>query len=227
MSICDLSIGGGTSIGRLNCSSFQDRGSKSIALPLIRSIKDEKTFSRVRGAPVLVSSSLFPESTRAHVYLHRGEADLGHFFVCRFKTNLWLLRKEASYMVEEFYPPAWREILSNGVMWNQRENLETQQQSILFLCKIVGWPNFAVRIDYTFQLGDSQLRPQELQYHAAFSEKGKALAELMIENRERMEAALDWRESLDFGNAELTFSLDKPELNGKTWVLQVNISEKQ
>jgi hypothetical protein len=76
MSICDLSIGGGTLVGRLNCSTFDRRGSKSIGVPLIRSTQDESIFSRVRECPpVLVSSSLFAQSARTKIYLRKDLTD--------------------------------------------------------------------------------------------------------------------------------------------------------
>jgi hypothetical protein len=63
-------------------------------------------------------------------------------------------------------------------MWNRLAHLETQQQNILFLCENDYGPSFAVQIDYAFQLDQRSLRPKELQCHAAFVEKGKALLEI-------------------------------------------------
>jgi hypothetical protein len=152
MSICNLPIGGGTSIGRLNCSSIKDIGTKSIAMPLICSRQDESTFFRAAGCePVLVSSSLFPHSARDQVYLLRGLADGIHGFHCGFTVRFKFFGKSAEFKIEEIYPPAWCSIMSGGHMWNQRGYLNTQQQGILFLCENVHGRNFAVRIDYVFQ----------------------------------------------------------------------------
>jgi hypothetical protein len=220
MSICDVPIGGGTLIGRLNCSTFEERDSKSIALPLIRSKKDENTFSAAREcAPVLVSSSLFPESARAHVYLQSDPAAFlnSTWFFCGFKIEY----QHLGIKINEIYPPAWRGILDSGLLWNKYEEMTIQQHSILFLCEIDHRPNFAVRIDYTFQVEKHWLKPQEVQFRAAFIEKGKALAELMIENRERnIDAVLEWREYLDFGDAHLLFSLYKQKW--AAWTLNMN-----
>jgi hypothetical protein len=76
MNICDLSIAGGTSVGRLNCSFVGEIGSKSIALPLICLTKDESTYSRATECPpISIPSSLFAPNTRVQAYLHRGLAD--------------------------------------------------------------------------------------------------------------------------------------------------------
>jgi hypothetical protein len=229
MSICDLSIGGGTSVGRLNCSSFDERGSKSISLPLIRSTEGESTFSRVRGCPpILIPSSLFAQSTRTQVYLHQCLADWVDIWVCGLKVKTRVLGEEPRITFGEFYPPAWRPVLSHGMMWNRRAHLETQQQSILCLCESDLEQNFVVRIDYRFQLSRCSLRPQELQCRAAFIEGDKTLAELMFKNGENieMETALDWQESLDFGKVELISSLDK-EAEDEYWILDIVVMEKE
>jgi hypothetical protein len=76
-------------------------------------------------------------------------------------------------------------------------------------------------------------RRLKLLCRAASKEKSKALAELMIENRERWEAVLDWQETLDFGDAGLIFSLDKPHPKGESglgdenWTLIIEIEVKQ
>ncbi len=233
MSICNISTMDGTSFGRLNCSSFQERGSKSIALPLVRSCKDENTFSRFAScAPVLVPSTLFLESTRAHVYLHRKWAGEYIYARCGLQVQCWSLGKRAEFPIYEIYPPAWRDgLLGWSFMLNYQEYLELKQQSVIFLCENDHWPNFAVRIDYDFQMVDRNLLPRELQYYAAFVEEGKALAEIMIKNRGGMEAALDWQGSLDFGDTELIFRLDKtkPRLVGllNLWILNIEIRVKQ
>lgn len=72
------------------------------------------------------------------------------------------------------------------------------------------------------------LRPQELHCRVAFIERSKTLAELMFKKggEVEMETALDWRESLDFGNVECISSLDK-EAEDDHWVLRIVVREKE
>jgi hypothetical protein len=52
-----------------------------------------------------------------------------------------------------------------------------------------------------------------------------ALAELMMEDNHTTTWMLEWQESLDFGNAELRFDLEK-SLSGP-WFLNINMVEKE
>lgn len=117
MDICDISIGGGTSVGRLNCSSYAERGSKSIALRLIRSTEDENIFSRVRESPpISIPSSLFAQSSRTQAYLHRSLAHWVDMWVCGLKVKARCLGDKFKIAISEFYPPTWLPILSHGMM---------------------------------------------------------------------------------------------------------------
>jgi hypothetical protein len=114
------------------------------------------------------------------------------------------------------------------MMWNRQAHLERQQQSILFLCESDLEQDFAIRIDYRFQLSRWLLRPQELQCRAAFIARDKSLAELMFNNggKTEMENALDWQERLDFGKVEWFSSLDK-EMEDEYWTLNIVLREKE
>jgi hypothetical protein len=231
MNICDLSIGGGTSVGQLNCSLFSERGLNSIAIPLVRSTEDNSTFSRPRECPpILIPSSLLALAphTRTQAYLHRDLADWVDVYFCGLKVKALILSKTPRITFSEFYPPAWRAILSHGMMWNRQAHLERQQQSILFLCESDLEQDFAIRIDYRFQLSRWLLRPQELQCRAAFIARDKSLAELMFNNggKTEMENALDWQERLDFGKVEWFSSLDK-EMEDEYWTLNIVLREKE
>jgi hypothetical protein len=110
------------------------------------------------------------------------------------------------------------------MMWNRKEDLKRQQQSILFLCESGLERNFTVQIDYRFQLSEYSLRSQALQCRVAFIERHKTLAELMFKNGQEIDV-LDWQESLDFGKVEWFSSLDK-EAEDEYWILNIVLKEK-
>jgi hypothetical protein len=230
ISICDI-LGTGTSVGRLNCSSFDDKDLRSIALPLIRSSKGESTFFRPTGsAPVLVRSGLFPDTAKARVYLHRSYADEHIYLRSGFRIKLWRFGEETTITIYEIYPPAWRSILCNDWLIVQQESLETEQQTIIFLCESVDWPDFAVRIDYKFKKEGFRLEPQGLDCSTAFIEEGKTLAESLIEAKRS--GMVDWQRSLEFEDAELILQVDYDypklgyELASELWTLNVTINKK-
>jgi hypothetical protein len=146
---------GEVSIGRLNCSSLVAEDTKSIAVPLVCSMEDDSVFFRANGSPpVLVSSSLFRASTRAHVYLHRDSADPMALLSCGLSIDYWLSGTPARLMVTEFYPPAWRGILETGSVYFPSRHLDLaarNNQKIIFRCKNADGPlDFAVRLEYTY-----------------------------------------------------------------------------
>jgi hypothetical protein len=227
-------IRGNVSIGRLNCSSLEAKHSKSIAVPLICSMEDDTVFFRAKGsAPVLVSSSLFHGNNRAHVYLHRDSAEPMILLPCGLSIDYWLAGTTARLMITEFYPPAWRGILKTGSVYfpSHHDLAPRKNQKIVFRCKNEdGRLDFAVRLDFTYNRIStrhpaSQIKPLDLQHFAAFIDKDMALAELMMEDNNTTKWLLEWQESLDFGNAELGFDLEK-SLSGP-WVLNINMVEKE
>jgi hypothetical protein len=105
------------------------------------------------------------------------------------------------------------------------------KQSIVFRCKNADGPlDFAVRLEYTYHRSPSrkpeQIKPRGVRHFAAFIGKDMALAELMMEDNNTTKWMLEWQESLDFGNAELKFDLEK-SLSDPPWFLNINMVKKE
>ena len=130
-------------------------------------------------------------------------------------------------MITEFYPPAWRGILSDG--YAQKVKPELNWEKIVFRALSPGGLSyFAVQLDCSYQAVTEGPKLIDIQYRVAFIGKDLALAEvLMIESQKGVGMMLDWQESLDFGKAELTFDLDKGSSKNRTWILDIKITEKQ
>jgi hypothetical protein len=222
---------GSTAIGRLNCWPPRAGPPKCVAVPLIGSLDDDNFFTIARGCPLaLVSSFLFTESSRAHIYLRRGFDHKRNIFECDFEIRCSIFDREVPYgelnlMITEFYPPAWRGLISGD--YTEKVKPELKWQQILFRVHLTGLSDFAVQLDCSYEPMMVVPLLTEIRYRAAFIEKELALAEvLMIESEEGAEKMLNWQESLDFGNAELKFDWHKRNARG-TWILDINITAKQ
>jgi hypothetical protein len=229
---------GGTAIGHLNCSSSEAGSSKCVAVPLDRSPEHDNFFTIARECPlVLVSSDLFSESSRAHVYLRRGLSYRKGFLNCGFKIQFLVFDrvleyKELRLMITEFYPQAWRALTYTE--FAREVKPESNRQQILFrVCRPSGLSDFAVLLDCEFQTpevvpgynlprNNSWLQPVDIRYHAALIGKDLALAEVLMTGRK----ILKWQESLDFGNSELKFDLHKGDARDSIWILYMKLTEK-
>lgn len=207
----DLFIGGGASIGRLNCSGFGNEGSKSIAVPLIRSSYHRNVYSRAKACPaVLVQSTLFSGSSGPPIYIHKTNAGEELTYDCGFRIN-WSLDGEIKPTISEFYPPNWGPILSHGWMLNQQPNLEKGRQSIYFACHCEDGVGFLVKLEYFFVLKERALVFQNLDFSAAVFKEGQSLAELLMIHRTSIEGEMRWKERLFLEDAVISFRLEKPK----------------
>ena len=68
------------------------------------------------------------------------------------------------------------------------------------------------------------LVPKKLKCRASMLQKGKSLAEVIIQSRGTIEAALDWQEALDLGVSKLSFRVD--DSNTWTWSLHIEVVAK-
>ncbi|OBT69679.1 hypothetical protein VE03_00990 [Pseudogymnoascus sp. 23342-1-I1] len=215
-------------LARLNCSepSWVEE-EKCLALVMEDQSPENHVIltRRCEVAPLLVPSKLFSTSHSTRVYVHRS---MGHWLDetrSGLQIQCWLFGKKATYNIREFYPPAWRSILtSNSVMWFERKGLISKHQSIVFLVEDANRPNYVVSVDYTFRPNHGNLAPRELKFCAAFVEKDITLAEEI----NRVGADLDWQDALDFGDSELRMHLSKKrELGAHTWIMHIDIEDKK
>lgn len=230
VNVWNLPIEGGVAFARLNCAQVRQRHTdhtrgKSVVLPLVSSRENDMLFFRHRGAkPVLVSSNLFPDN-QAHIYVHRS-IDHGSE---EYRSGLSITQdciQEVAYkfsrQIEEFYPPTWRRIMDAASIAESRKNLETQRQNILLSVVNGSYQlDYVVWFDYRYSLkpGINRLFPEKLICRASFLERGKSLAEAIMQNKGALEEMLDWQEVLDLDDSELRFSVDK----GKNWHWVVHI----
>jgi hypothetical protein len=126
-------------------------------------------------------------------------------------------------MVTEFYPPAWRGILSYAYV--QKVNSKANHEKIMFrVLRPEG--DFAVQLYCRYHLGRELTKLIDIRYHVASISKGITLAEVfMAESQEESTKLLLWQASLDLGNENVTFDLDKSDR--RKWILDINITEKQ
>lgn len=227
--ICYLPIEGGIALVCLNCSKSPTAKWQSLAIVMVQSRENHMIFSRpCEVSPFLVPSDLFTEPG-THIYVHRSTAYKQESFFSGLMIQ-HSFGDEATYKIPEFYPPNWRMTLTHGTfVWHQPKNLESQHQDILFLVCHVEWPNFAVWLDYKFSL-DSGLQPKGLKCRAAFVDKDKSLAEVLLRKRgtwASVEGALDWKEALYFEGHELSFQITKGEKPyGTYWTVSVQVNSK-
>jgi hypothetical protein len=124
--------------------------------------------------------------------------------------DYWLSGTTAKLIVTEFYPPIWRGILETGSVYFPSRHLgltARNGQRTVFRCKNGDGPlDFAVMLDYTYNRSSrqnpEQIKPIDIQHHAAFIGQNMALAELMMDDNITTQWMLEWQESLDFGNEE-------------------------
>jgi len=211
----------------LNCSEATwGVVGKNLALVLVRSSENGMILSReCRATPVLVSSSLF-SGPRNSVYVHRS---LGHEEEEVFSgLNInWLFEDDA---IQEFYPPAWRGIMTRrAFIWVQRKSLQLQRQSIFFLIENDHGPNYAIWLEYEFSNFShvTPMRPRALSCRAACIEKGTTLAEKIIQDSQGTEVRLDWQEVPELGDTELSFRLDKGVRENTLWTVTIRVDKKQ
>jgi hypothetical protein len=255
-SLCDLPISGGITLARMNVSHLHRKSAGDcLALVLERSRENDMILSRhSKTPPVFVPTRMFSMST-SNVYVSRisgHELDAISSGLC---VRPPLSSSQETCGIQEFYPPSWRHVLNtnpgilNGetLIWCQRKNLESQNQSILFLIDAFEQP-VAVWLHYKFfpmliasdivlfrqrvlRTKDVVLLPRELGCRAAFIKTGffgKTLAEVIIQSNDILEDALDWQEVLDFGDTELRFEVDKErESNENIWTVNIEVKEKQ
>jgi hypothetical protein len=211
-SILELPIEGGIVLARLNCSTQDSMGGeKSLALVLLRSRENDMMLIRhCATPPVLIPSALFPEE-RAHVYVSTSMTDFPSLerVFSGLKLRCHSLQEEAKII--EFYPPRWLDGAYRDYFHEHPRNFSLRHQNILFLIQCRDSPNYVVWLDYWFartpaglaQVFKTLLRPQRINWRAAFLARDKTLAEMMIESRGRLEHALDWHEVLDLGESRL------------------------
>jgi Heterokaryon incompatibility protein (HET) len=227
----------GLVFARLNCAPHDRKGDgMSLALSLVRSKDNDMLFFRHRGAtPVLVSSNLFSH-TLAHIYLHRSIDRPPKVFLSGLSIESIGQdfrqpgRHKYAHKIQEFYPSTWTGIINGSYIWDPQNHSEFQHQNILFSIENDenrgSWPNYAVWLEYRYSPTQlfRQLVPKKLKCRASILQKGKSLAEAIIQNRGVIKAALDWQEALDLGVSKLSFRVD--DSNTWAWALHIEIVAK-
>jgi hypothetical protein len=221
---------------RLNCAPHGREGSSmSLALPLLRSKDNDMLFFRLWGPPVLVSSNLFSD-TLAHIYLHRSineplarsgsglEIKLSFKQDCRQPGRYNLAQK-----IKEFYPVTWSGLMTNGIISHPQLNVDFEHQNILFSIETEenreNRPNYVVRLEYWYStLHAYHLVPKKLKCRASILQRGKSLAEVIMQSRGAIETALDWQEALVLGDSKLTFRVD--DSDAWEWPLHIEVVAK-
>jgi hypothetical protein len=223
---------------RLNCAPHDREGSRmSLALPLVRSKDNDMLFFRPCGPPVLVSSNLFSD-TLAHIYLHRSINQPQTLFRSGLGIGLPFKqdsRKPGRYKlaqkIQEFYPVNWSGLMVSPYISDPQQNFNFEHQNILFSVEIEenrkNQPNYVVWLEYwyrTVQASRCRLVPKKLIYRASILQKGKSLAEAIMQSRGVIEAALDWQEALDLGDSKLSFRVD--DSDELFWALDIEVVAK-
>ena len=232
-SILALPIEGGIVLARLNCTDF-GKHKKSLALVLVRSRENDMVFTRYSGTPpVFISRGLFPDK-KTQIYVHRS---IGHSPLQKaFYSGLSLHSKYTREVVEitEAYPPVW---FDGPLMHNFRgfKERSPQHQDILFLIKsqagtgasVVVWLNYEFAVSTGYR--GVELSPRSLEMRAAFLEERKTLAEVIVESKSGICWALDWHETLDLGDSNLTFEVVKQEAYDPhmRWRLRISVEKKE
>jgi len=109
-------------------------------------------------------------------------------------------------------------------------NYHFERQNILFSIKTEenreNRQNYVVWLEYGYGTlpGFRRLVPKKLKCRASILQKGKSLAEAIIQNRGVIKAALDWQEALDLGVSKLSFRVD--DSNTWAWALHIEIVAK-
>ena len=237
-SILELPIEGEIVLARLNCSigdPTAPNDQQSLALVLVRSRQNDMMFTRYRGTPpVFIEETLFPAS-RTHIYIHRW---IGHPPQHgRFNTGLWLEYKYVQYVADiiEVYPPVWLDgPFGRDFRGLAQYELPQRQNIVLLLKNKTGTgPNYVVWLYYVFTLSEGSIHtqtlvPQSLELKAAFLENHRTLAQTILESEGRIGAVLDWHETLNLGDSELSFEVIKSKgVKEPLWTVKIVFEKKE
>ena len=220
---------------RLNCAPLDREGSSmSLALPLLRSNDNDMLFFRLWGPPVLVSSNLFSD-TLAHIYLHKSINPPQTLFRLGLRMELSFKqdcrqpgRYNLAQKIKEFYPVTWSGLMVGRYIIDSQLNIDFEHQNILFSIETEenreNRPNYVVWLEYWYSTVHAyHLDPKKLKCRASILQRGKSLAEAIMQSRGAIETALDWQEALDLGDSKLSFRVDDSEW---FWALDIEVVAK-
>jgi hypothetical protein len=169
----------------------------------------------------------------AHIYLHRSIDRPPKVFLSGLSIESIGQdfrqpgRHKYAHKIQEFYPSTWTGIINDSYIWDLQHNSEFQHQNILFSIENdenrESWPNYVVWLEYRYStLPESFcLDPKKLKCRASMLQKGKSLAEVIIQSRGTIGAALDWQEALDLGVSKLSFRVH--ESKHWKWSLHIEV----
>ena len=121
--------------------------------------------------------------------------------------------------------------MADGIISHSQLNVDFEHQNILFSIETEenreNQPNYVVWLEYwyrTVQASRCRLVPKKLKCRASILQRGKSLAEAIMQSRGAIETALDWQEALDLGDSKLSFRVD--DSDELFWALDIEVVAK-